>query len=83
MISGPKNLIFLSLSLNHHDFSAIWHLDRRFGIFEKIRPLIFIYFSYEEIPIYQNLQNDEYFHIIRCRYNQNDNYEGINEEKTI
>ena len=52
-------------------------------LLEKIRPLIFIYFSYEDIPIYLNFQNDDYFHIIRCRYNQNDNYEGIKGEKTI
>ena len=83
MISGPKDLFLLSLSLNHHDFSAVWHLYGRLVLLEKIRPLIFIYFSYEDIPIYLNLQNDDYFYIIRCRYNQNDNYEGIKGEKTI
>ena len=83
VISGPKNLIFLSLSLNHHDFSAIWHLGRQFGILKKIRPLIFIYFSYEEIPKYLNLQNAAYFYIFRGRFNQNDKYEGINKENTI
>ena len=81
VISGIWNQFFPSLSLNHQDSSAIWHLNNRLVLFEKIRLLFFLYFSYGETSIHLNLQNVDQFYIIRSLYSQQDIYKWINKEK--
>ena len=56
VISGIWNPFFPSLSLNHQDSSAIWHLNNKSALFKKIRFLFFLYFSYGETVIYLSLQ---------------------------
>ena len=81
VISCSKDLFFPSLSLNPQDFSAIWHLNNRLVLFEKIRLIFFHYFSYGETSFHLNLQNVDHFYIVRCLYSQQDIYKGINKEK--
>ena len=46
VISGTKNPLFPSLSLINQESSAIWHLNNRLVLLEKIRFVFFLYFAY-------------------------------------
>ena len=65
VISGPKKLTLPLLSLNRQDFDAIWHLNNRLVLLEKIKHQFYHCFAYEEMHIYLNLQNIDDFHVIR------------------